>query len=75
MEEKKRQLESSIGQDVEEWMASLPELIGKRAASILEDADNTERDCVLLRRKIAGYQNVLRTEVGFAQHAGLQEEH
>ncbi|KAL7481522.1 hypothetical protein ACHAW6_007213 [Cyclotella cf. meneghiniana] len=75
LEEKKRQLESSIGQDVEEWMASLPELIRKRAASILEDADNTERDCVLLTRKIAGYQNALGTEEGFAEHARLQEEH
>ncbi|KAL7516574.1 hypothetical protein ACHAWX_001574 [Stephanocyclus meneghinianus] len=75
LEEKKRQLELSIGQDVEEWMASLPELIRKRAASILEDVNNTERDCDLLRRKIAGYQNALGTEEGFAENARLQDEH
>eukprot|EP00804_Cyclotella_cryptica_P028518 CCRYP_014792-RA/>CCRYP_014792-RA protein AED:0.05 eAED:0.05 QI:241/1/1/1/1/1/2/511/217 len=74
-DEKKRQLESSIGQDVEEWMASLPELIRKRTVSILEDVDDTERDCVLLRRKIAGYQNVLGVGEACAESAGLQEDH
>ena len=70
LKEKKRRIETVLSDaDGEEWMASLPEWIGRRVECVLEEAEDVGRECRLLRRKIAGYQNVL----GGVDGAGMGE--
>jgi chromosome segregation ATPase len=68
LEEKKRQLEILLESESEEWLASLAEWIGRRTECLWEEGEDVRRDCLLLERKIRGYEAALgEVEMGGEQ--------